>query len=569
MPVLDRYLENTYETLLNEEIKRNTASIGTIFFGNNLDEIISGVENYLFASLLYGSYTHLILTRKIFATVFYRTGKLYNKDELLYSAVKMYLFSEQYKDFIRLSNLEWNNISNIMILNADELWHQAKNIQENSKDIICIGILCRTGLYLNDKSFHEAEKYLLELSDRLPWNISNEYIDCLLNIYGRMNPQSIVEIIIKIIEKRCYVTATYLTRLISYMNYEIVPNSFLSDLCEAMKNGLPEIVSRNGDSQCIAVLVNAKPDIFSVLEKLPNNGLSGRQKLVYALNTNKGDWQAILLSELQIADDQFRANSHNGIYHGYATDPYHLISQIFDNKPSLETINIITEKLFPLCIEVLDTECHVETKDQCAKCLCTALCYYKKNKIEIPNALIKCIDNVSLTNATSFTMALRSYEGLWCRLLTLKIIAGVLDKQLLIQWCFSYSKKDIEERRALVECLKTYLQYSTNANTDVDSLIISIVFQCCEDKDVYIRATSCECLWYILESQYVRQAEEKLYEMTIDPAPAIKNSLLYICKENSPNHKTVIKKITINLINDANYMIRERAKKLLETNLEM
>lgn len=110
VPVLDRCLENTYEALLDEEIKRNTASIGTTFFGSNLDEILYGVENYLFTSLLYGSYTHLILTRKIFATVFYRIGKLYNSAELLYSSVKMYLFAEQYKDFIRLSDLEWNNI---------------------------------------------------------------------------------------------------------------------------------------------------------------------------------------------------------------------------------------------------------------------------------------------------------------------------------------------------------------------------------------------------------------------------------------------------------------------------
>lgn len=39
VPVLDRYFENTYEELLNEEIRRNTASIGTTFFGSNLDEL--------------------------------------------------------------------------------------------------------------------------------------------------------------------------------------------------------------------------------------------------------------------------------------------------------------------------------------------------------------------------------------------------------------------------------------------------------------------------------------------------------------------------------------------------
>jgi hypothetical protein len=569
VPVLDRYLENAYEVLLNEETKRSTASIGTTFFGNNLDEIISGVENYLFASLLYGSYTHLVITRKIFATIFYRTGKLYNSDELLYSAVKMYLFSEQYKDFIRLSNLEWNNISNKIILNADELWHQAKNIQEKSKDLICIGILYRVGLYLSEHSFNEAERYLIELSLRLPWNISNHYIDCLLNICGRFNQENIVKILTTIIDKHNYITANHLTQLIGRIDVESVSDKLLIDLCEVMKKNLPKMVSENGDPQCIATLVNAKPDIFSELESLPDNGLVGVQKLIYNLNTNKGDWFAILQSEIQSARQQFEANNQKGRYYGFAINPFYIISQVFENDLSPKLIKYITENLFPLCIDVLNSKCDVDTKDQCAECLCIALGYYHKNKIDIPQAVVDCIENVSLEATSGFTMTYRSNEGLWCRLITLKILVGVLDKQVLIQWCFSYSKKDAKERHALVQCLKSYLQYSADVNADVDALIISIVFQCCEDQDVYIRATACECLWYILESQYSEQAEEKIHQMAIDPAPAIKSRLLYICKENNSNYKVLINKITLRLIHDANYMIRKQAKDILEANLEI
>lgn len=569
VPVLDRYLESAYEALLNEEIKRNTAPIGTFFIGSNFNEIISGAESYLFASLLYGSYTHIILTRNIFATIFYRTGKLYKNSKLLYSAVKMYLFSEQYKDFIQLSNLEWNNINNIIILNADELWHQVQNMQEKSKDLICIGALHRIGLYLNEQSFNEAEIYLLELSSRLPWNISDNYIDCLLNIYGRLLPENVVKIITTIIEKHCYVSAGHLTQLIETIDVTSVSDEALIDLCESMKKNLPDMVRLNGDPQCIVALVNEKPGIFSVLENLPNNGLNGRQRLVYKLNTHKGDWKAVILSELKVAEEQYKENGQNGIYYDYATNPYNLISRVFENKTTPEIIQIITDKLFPLCIDILSSNCLIETKDQCAECLCIALGYYKKEDIVIPKAMVDCIDNVSLDGTSDFTMKFRSYEGLWCRLLTLKILVGVLDKQVLMQWCFSYSKKDAKERRALVQCLKTYLQYSVDINADVDTLIISIIFQCCEDQDIYIRKTACECLWYVLESQYAEQAEEKIHQMTIDPAPAIRSKLLHICKENNLIHKALINKITLKLINDANYMIRNQAKKLLETNLEM
>lgn len=564
VPVLDRYLENTYETLLHEEIKRNTASIGTVFYGNSLDRILSGVENYLFSSLLYGSYTHLNLTREIFATIFYRTGVLYSSSELLFASIKMYLFSAQYKDFIRLSNLEWSRISNIMILKADELWNQAFHIQERSKDIICLGVLYRVGLYLNDQSFIDAEKYILNLSSRLPWDISDNFIDCLLNIYIRMNQDTVVKIVTILINTFNYITANHLSQLICRIDFSKASDKILNELCETLKTGIQNMLSSNGDPQFIAVLVKARPDIFKVLENIPNNGLTGIQKLLYDLNTNNGSWKEIIISEIDSAQKQFIANNQKGCYSQFATNPYGLISEIFKENVPAEIISIITEKFLPLCIDILNSECAIETKDQCTECLCTALGYYKKNNLSIPTAMIDCIDKISLENTSGFTMDHGSIEGLKCRFLTLKILVGVLDKQVLIEWCLSYSKKDAAERRSLIECVNTYLQYSTNAQKDVDSLILSIVYQCCEDQDIYIRSFACECLWYILESQYSKQAEEKIYEMTLDPAPAIRYKLLSICEDNSQRHIDIIKKIILRLIDDANYRIREFAKKLLK-----
>ncbi len=242
---------------------------------------------------------------------------------------------------------------------------------------------------------------------------------------------------------------------------------------------------------------------------------------------------------------------------------------MFENNPSYDIIKCVTEEFFPLCIDVLNSNCSFDTKDQCAECLCTALGYYHKNGIDIPSALIGCIQNVSLEDSSDFIMTHRSNEGLWCRLIILKILVGVLEKQVLIQWCFSYNKKDAKERRALVQCLKTYLQYSVNVSSDVDALITSIIFQCSEDQDVYIRTIACECLWYMLDSQYAEQAEEKIDEMSIDPAPVIRSRLLYIFKESNSAHKALVNKITLRLVNDANYIIRKQAKNILEGILEM
>lgn len=57
--------------------------------------------------------------------------------------------------------------------------------------------------------------------------------------------------------------------------------------------------------------------------------------------------------------------------------------------------------------------------------------------------------------------------------------------------------------------------------------------------------------------------------MSIDPTPAIRSKLLYIFKENNTIHKELINRITLQLVNDANYVIRKQAKDILETNLKM
>lgn len=568
VPVLDRYLENTYEKLIAEEIKIHTATTGTTFFGNCVNELLTEIESYLFLSILFGSYTHLTLTRKILANVLYKMGKLYNDSSILYAAVKMFLMAGQYKDFNRICTREWNEISNEMITHSDALWQQVINIQEINKELSCINALSQIGLYLNDKNFSEAEDYLLGISSKLSWKNSESYISCLQILCGRMNQDIVVKSIVRIIETHNYATANKLTQLLSNIDYDYVTKATLNNLCEALKNNLSQMISRNGNPQFIAVLVKHKPDIFTVLETIPNNGLTGDQKLLYDLILNKGDWQKILLFQIEIAQKQLERNNKINALIEFGSNPYLLISMAFEENPSAEIINTINEKFFTLCIRLLKSECPIQTKDQCAECLCTVLGYYKKNGLEISKDLINCVEEISLNNTPNIFDTFRTSESLLCRLITLKIIVGVLDKSVLIQWCITYAKKEPSERYALVQCLRSFLQYSVDLNGDVDAIIVSIILQCCDDQEVYIRTVACECLWFILDSQYKKQAEDMLYEMTIDPSPQVKNKLLNICK-SKPNHIKLIKKIVYTLIDDANYIINTKARKLLKNNLEV
>lgn len=308
MPVLDRYLDNAYEEMINEEIKRQTATAGTTFFGSNVNTILTCVENYLFSAVLYGSYTHIVITRTILAKILYKLGKLFDNGELLYNSVKMYLFSGEYKEFKHLTNYEWRKMYDVFTSKSDELWHQVCSFEGVNSDNVIISALFRIGMYLSDRAFCEAEKYIFRLVNQMQWNISDNYFECLLNIYERLNKENLVIAITTIIENQLYSTAQKLTRLLSLMDISSVSGKVLIDLREALTKNIASIIGNYGDPQFISTLVDSRPDIFKPLESIPGNGLTGLQKYLYDINIGKDSWKDLLLMELKNARAQIEPN---------------------------------------------------------------------------------------------------------------------------------------------------------------------------------------------------------------------------------------------------------------------
>jgi hypothetical protein len=105
----------------------------------------------------------------------------------------------------------------------------------------------------------------------------------------------------------------------------------------------------------------------------------------------------------------------------------------------------------------------------------------------------------------------------------LRIIIGAVDKDELFSLCFTYAKQEDSARIVLAECISVFLRHCINVDEIADLMLLSIVFQLCEDKLFNIRQTACECLAYLLTTKYQDQIELKLYEMAIDPSPYVRN----------------------------------------------
>ena len=125
-----------------------------------------------------------------------------------------------------------------------------------------------------------------------------------------------------------------------------------------------------------------------------------------------GNWEDILNTEIINARKQFENDKDkDAVVVQYATNPYRLISEIFDEHITSSILHILQKDFFPLCIEIMESDVSLEIKDECAECLCSVIGYFKNNKIKIPDSIIKCINELTPSSNSSFSLTVRSWEA--------------------------------------------------------------------------------------------------------------------------------------------------------------
>ncbi len=88
LPIADRYLTNIYKNIEKDEFRVKTALPYTELYGSNLSNVLTDLANYMFTAVLYGSETHLQLSRKILSVIFDRYSVILNNDQMKYDVLK-------------------------------------------------------------------------------------------------------------------------------------------------------------------------------------------------------------------------------------------------------------------------------------------------------------------------------------------------------------------------------------------------------------------------------------------------------------------------------------------------
>ena len=537
---MDRYLTDIYSVIAKEEFKYQTASPNTIFFGTNLGTVINNVENYFFSAMLYGSYTHMVITREILARVLYKYDELTQKRPLLLDCIKILVINGDAEQFNKTIDYKWDDAYAEIVSHADEIWDLTDAAASSHKE-----------------SIKQADRLLPILDICAPLSIFPDYFESINQNMCRLNCTRVMLMLTGIIKEQRFHLGGKLANIILQMKIDDVDTEVQSSFCDALKEKISFIAKNGGTPQIIAALASQSPEIFSVLSTIPENGLTGVEKVFYDINMGAGNWGEVLTHEIEIARKQFEVNRDPGTYTGFFELPYAMIKKVIREHYASSMDGVIEQKFFPLCAEVLTSQAVAKVKNDCLDCLCDVLVFNTALKTKMPQELSDAIAAIGV--AKTGTILRHSKGAFVCRTLMVKIISGAADKEELLEWCVGYGKKEINERIALAECIEQFIVQELPAG-QIDATILSIVMQCFDDEHYIVRRRACNCFALLLDTKYRDLAERKLCEAAIDPSHYVRSQVLNLCKSKKIKAPEICDELFGILTNDANYAIRVGCK---------
>ena len=555
LPVADRFLENMYKEMLDAEMDLDLSSPFTEHYGSNLAYVIRDCINNYFAAILYGSYTHIILSRETLADLLYKYSKIVDAPELLLRAIDLYILSGNTKKLKQILENKWEDCYAGVTSHADRIWSVTDSTIDSQKTRIKCAVFGKLGMYFSDALFDKALSFVKGLLPALYWGNSEDYLKCILENVMRIDAADIIDILLDILSNKKFSMGRTISEILLRINIREVPEEKLRSFHDVLLDSMHGIFELNGNPQYIAALEKQRPEIFHDLANKPDNGLVGGEKLYYELNLGGTNYDPLYEELISMARDQFVENSSGKGFSFFAVQPYASISSLIMNGNQMS--KEAEEHFFDLCKDVFNSNAPIPVKDDCCDCLCDVLISRHTRKEPVPELLIGLVPMLDNQKDSGFYYHRSNTENTYlCRTLLLKILLGKANEDEIVRWSIMLGKVDINERIIIAKCAKKYLQFLSIDEIEPNSVILAVTLQCIEDDYHSVRQYGCDCLCYLLKTRYHDLAESKLFEMALDSSHWVRNRLISLCKKRKINDSTVSFRLLEILKRDANYGIR-------------
>lgn len=561
-PIADRFVKTAFEKLEQERFRIRNASAHTVHHGNTLLYSLQYIEKYLYISLVMGSSTHLLQARKKFTELLVEYGDLYNDENLIYQALKLYVLSGDPKTFSKVLETDWDNVSNILAVNVKEVWNITDAKHCNNSIVLKCAITKSLGQYMNDNLFMLATASLVQYSSEFDnYEQGEVLLDAIDNNFKRFGNNYVLNMLLNILKSDKMLIYRKVTNLLSKIELSDCDDSDLKDLGHTLEDKISEILERSGNPDFIVNLLNQFNDIYSGLFDLISDKIS--QNTADIINIELGHYEnskTLLQNNISFLRDRFQPDS--GVYIGYADNPLRVIEYVTEQVHSKEVFDVLNNEFIPLLIEVLSSPLTVEIKQDYLKTLIELLTEYKRANEAIPKELIDFFSTTEIVLKNDWSIRQVSMISSLYYVNTIKSLLNLNSEDEILTFCVNYKQNSRSERVAFSYSIQKFIEYSISSKKAIPFFINLVVMDMLQDNYFVVRKNAIKSLMHLYTISPSEVLENELIRMTTDISPNVK--FYYI---NQLNQQLLDGNITRSLLilfaKDGSYGIRQESKHLL------
>ena len=561
-PILDRMKANVSDNIEKERFKISTSNIYTTHWGSSIGRTMENIENYIFISSLYGSQTHLYMSREIIANTYMEYAQIHDEEKMYYLAFKYWMLANNYNKLEKFLTQYWDKLYLQLCNRCDEIWNIIK--QDNIKvEVKCI-IFKFLGLYFNDNTYELIQNYMIKLENIITHNNSELYIDSLIANSERLSQEVLVDIINNLLEKNKLFMGSKISRLIFQLILNNVKVQKIEKLEYELCKKLKFIIEHNGSIQIVAHLYKQKPELFNKLNKLAEEYLDDIEKEFYYINTtDNNDWTEVIDKLISVAESQYNQNNVKGTSYGFSIRPLETLAKIIQNNFDIKYEQLILKRLIPLCKDILDSYVPLAMKEESIKCLIKILNKFEEADVRYDwNQQFNFLSDFSIDKEQSFSIGYVSILAVDLRTILFKTLIGFNTADEIFYKYLSFNNMGIYEKRVLSDCISTYIEIQKSRKQSIDNAFIMIIYALSDDGDEIVRRNVVRTLGELSSANLELQIKQKMNELMLDSNLDVKFEFINIIKKNKIRDSIYVVEILNNYCEDKNYLLREAAKRL-------
>lgn len=578
-PAIDRIANNIKKNIINEYSKINLQSPYTNSLGGSLEYVFSDIASYFCTALLYGSITHLRLTRNYIADILEVLSQEYSNQEF-HTELARYLI-------ILADDKKIQNILRIYksqdIVGSTELQKIIQSIAylptEYNRTYSSLVLLKHFGYFMSDEQFATQLKWFIEFTRQ--WlqdeNRNGFFADFIVEVFAncckRIPSKDIITFIITLFKAENYRLDRFACKLISSVKIKELSTEQQEIIAKFFEK---LILNKNAHEQipemCNAIIIfalNTSIDVSSLEEALKLH-MESFYNNSYYLELYVKDKETSLkhiMTDVKSIKMRVEQQGKDGRYMGYADNPFDTIGNII----TINKVKLNWAEIKPIVVAVSDfvLSPNQSCREKCeAITLLTTLVLTHPHIKSLKSFLANILSNRdAILNVVNFDIFhTTNIPTLSVALDCLGLLVEIVSPITIISSLSNISTMNDRDIIASMKYLSKSLEKSDLNNFPIEVLasILQLSISLLGNNERDIRFLAVKCLIELTHSKYQELALKQLSFCMDSGSSDIRIAIISRIKKIQDN-TSIRDHIIQKAMTDNHYVVREIAKNIQES----